>query len=319
MVVWILWRLWTIPGRIETLLVLLLTALGVWGLVTIAPIFHLLGNFNLFLFFVVLVAAGVCAGIPIAFVFGLATVAYLGLTTQVPMMVIVGRMGEGMGHLILLAVPLFVLLGFLIGMTGMAAAMVQFLSDLLGRVRGGLSYVLIGAMYLVSGISGSKTADMAAIAPALFPEMRARGAKPGELLALLSATGAQTETIPPSLVLIVISSATGVSIAALFTGGLLPSLILGLMLCLLVWWRHRKHDLSSARKVGGRQLLGGFIFALPALALPFVIRAAVVEGVATATEVSTIGIVYAQIIGVAVYRHMDWKHVFPTMVETDSL
>ena len=90
-----------------------------------------------------------------------------------------------MSHLILLAVPLFVFLGLLIEMTGMARAMVDFLASLLGHVRGGLSYVLLGAMYLVSGISGSKAADMAAVAPALFPEMKQRGAKPGELVALL--------------------------------------------------------------------------------------------------------------------------------------
>ncbi len=110
--------------------------------------------------------------------------------------------------------------------------MVGFLASLLGHVRGGLSYVLIGAMYLVSGISGAKAADMAAVAPVLFPEMRKRGAGEGELVALLSATGAQTETIPPSLVLITIGSVTGVSITALFTGGLLPGVVLGLMLSL---------------------------------------------------------------------------------------
>src|SRR4029079_11538217 len=121
---------------------------------------------------------------------------------RTPMLVLVGRMDEGMSHLILLAVPLFVFLGLLIEMTGMAKAMVQFLASLLGHVRGGLSYVLLGAMYLVSGISGSKAADMAAIAPVLFPEIKKRGPKPGDLVALLATTGAQTETIPPSIVLI---------------------------------------------------------------------------------------------------------------------
>jgi TRAP-type C4-dicarboxylate transport system permease large subunit len=177
----------------------------------------------------------VLAGIPIAFAFGLGTFGYLALTTGTPLPVIVGRMDEGMSHLILLAVPLFVFLGLLIEMTGMARAMVDFLAGLLGHVRGGLSYVLIGAMYLVSGISGSKAADMAAIAPALFPEMKKRGAQDGELAALLAATGAQTETVPPSLVLITIGSVTGVSIAALFTGGLLPAAVLGAVLCGVVW------------------------------------------------------------------------------------
>src|SRR5438477_1128326 len=86
-------------------------------------------------------------------------------------------------------------------------------------------------MYLVSGISGSKAADMAAVAPVLFPEMKARGARPGDLVALLSATGAQTETIPPSLVLITIGSVTRVSIAALFTGGLLPAARMPVVYC----------------------------------------------------------------------------------------
>ena len=92
-------------------------------------------------------------------------IGYLALTTGTPLMVLVGRMDEGMSHLILLSVPLFVFLGLLIEMTGMARAMVAFLASLLGHVRGGLHYVLVGAMYLVSGISGSKAADMAAVAP----------------------------------------------------------------------------------------------------------------------------------------------------------
>ncbi len=200
-------------------------------LLALSPVLRPLGNYNLLIFFVGLVAAMVFAGVPIAFSFGLATFGYLATTTHMPMMVVIGRMDEGMSHLILLSVPLFVFLGLLIEMTGMARAMVAFLASLLGHVKGGLSYVLIGAMYLVSGISGSKAADMAAIAPVLFPEMKQRGAKPGDLVALLSATGAQTETIPPSLVLITIGSVTGVSITALFTGGMLPAVVLGAALC----------------------------------------------------------------------------------------
>ena len=278
-----------------------------------------LGNWNLFLFFVVGVGALVLLGVPIAFSFGLATFGYITLTTGTPSVVLVGRMDEGMSHLILLAVPLFVLLGLLIEMTGIARAMVNFLANLLGHVRGGLSYVLIGAMYLVSGISGSKAADMAAVAPALFPEMRKRGAKPGDLVALLSATGAQTETIPPSLVLITIGSATGVSIAALFTGGLLPGVVVGVTLAALVWWRYRGENLAGVRRATGREIGKSFLISIPALALPVVIRAAVVEGVATATEVSTIGIVYAVIAGLLVYRQFDWKRVYPMLVSTASL
>jgi tripartite ATP-independent transporter DctM subunit len=283
------------------------------------PLFLKLGNLNLLIFFVGVVAATVFAGVPIAFAFGLAIFGYLALTTHTPLTVLIGRMDEGMSHLILLAVPLFVFLGLLIEMTGMARAMVAFLANLLGHVRGGLHYVLVAAMYLVSGISGAKAADMAAVAPVLFPEMKARGAKPGDLVALLAATGAQTETIPPSLVLITIGSVTGVSIAALFTGGLLPGVVLAILLCFVVRRRYRRENLGDVKRATARDIGRSFVIALPALALPFLIRAAVVEGVATATEVSTIGIVYSAIVGLVIYRRFDWEALKPMLVSTACL
>lgn len=289
------------------------------ALYALGPVLVPLGNLNLLIFFAVLVAIMVFAAVPIAFAFGLATFAYITLTTSTPSTVVIGRMDEGMSHLILLSVPLFVFLGLLIEMTGMARAMVGFLASLLGHVRGGLQYVLVAAMYLVSGISGAKAADMAAVAPVLFPEMVKRGAKRGDLVALLSATGAQTETIPPSLVLITIGSVTGVSIAALFTGGLLPGLVLAVMLCAVVWRRYRNEDLSHVKRAKWGEVGSAFLVALPAIALPFVIRAAVVGGVATATEVSTIGIVYSAIAGLLIYRNFDWRRLYPMLTETAAL
>jgi tripartite ATP-independent transporter DctM subunit len=283
------------------------------------PLFRQLGNINLLIFFVGVVAAAVFAGVPIAFAFGLAILGYLTLTTRTPLTVLVGRMDEGMSHLILLAVPLFVFLGLLIEMTGMARAMVAFLASLLGHVRGGLHYVLVAGMYLVSGISGAKAADMAAIAPVLFPEMIARGAKPGDLVALLAATGAQSETIPPSLVLITIGSVTGVSIAALFTGGLLPGAVLAVLLCIAVRARYRHEAMATMQRAPAREIGRTFLVALPAIVLPFLIRAAVVEGVATATEVSTIGIAYAAVAGLLIYRRFDWARLGPMLVDTAAL
>jgi tripartite ATP-independent transporter DctM subunit len=233
--------------------------------------------------------------------------------------VLVGRLDEGMSHLILLAVPLFIFLGALVEMTGMARAMIGFLASLLGRVRGGLQYVLVGAMYLVSGISGSKIADMAAIAPVLFPEMKQRGAREGDLVALLAATGAQTETIPPSIVLITIGSVTGVSITALFVGGLLPALVGMLAMAVVVWLQTRHEDMSGVVKARPAQIVRLLMVALPALALPVIIRTAVVEGVATATEVSTIGIFYTVFAGLLIYRRFDWRSLYPMLVDTAAL
>ncbi|SMG49828.1 TRAP transporter large permease [Paraburkholderia susongensis] len=298
---------------------IVVSAAIVFGLDTAGPVLQSLGNLNLLIFFVGVVGFTVLSGMPIAFSFGLAVFSYLSLSTSMPLEIVVSRMDEGMSQLLLLAVPMFIFLGLLIEMTGMARAMINFLASLLGHVRGGLSYVLIGAMYLISGISGSKAADMAAVAPILFPEMKRRGERPGELVALLSATGAQTETVPPSIVLITIGSVTGVSISALFTGGLLPGFVLALALCALVWWRTRGVEPVSAKRAGGSEIMKTLIVSIPALALPVVIRLAVVEGVATATEVSTVGIVYSLIAGLLIYRRFEWKRIGPMLVETAAL
>ena len=331
------WRASAIPAGIALMILFALFRMGkilrwkptflsvicigtVFGVLYIlSPSLMHLGKYNLLIFFIGVSGLSILGGIPIAFAFGLGTISYLGMSTRMPLNVVLGRMDEAMSHMVLLAVPLFVLLGLLMEMTGMARAMIAFLASLLGHVRGGLSYVLVGAMYLVSGISGSKAADMAAIAPALFPEMKERGTPPGELVALLSATGAQTETIPPSLVLITIGSVTGVSISALFTGGMLPALILGLILCVLVWWRNRRLPLESRERPTTKLMVKLSLIALPAIALPFLIRAAVVEGVATATEVSTIGIVYSVICGLLIYRQFDLRRIFPILIDTACL
>ena len=102
-----------------------------------------------------------------------------------------------------------------------------------------------------------------------------------------------SETIPPSLVLITIGSVTGVSIAALFTGGLMPAVVLAAALAFIARWRGRKEDMRGVVRPPWGEIGKAFVVALPALVLPFVIRTAVIEGIATATEVSTIGIVYA--------------------------
>ncbi|MFV0280662.1 MAG: TRAP transporter large permease subunit [Rhodoblastus sp.] len=300
----------------------LVAAIGV-GLWFGKPALMAMGNYKLLVFFVAIVGGAVLAGVPIVFAFGIGSFAFIAITTRTPWSVVVSRMDEGMSHIILLSVPLFVFLGLLIEVTGLARAMVAFLAALIGHLRGGLSYVLLGAMYLVSGISGSKAADMAAVAPVLFPEMKARGEKGGDLVALLSATGAMTETIPPSLVLITIGSVTGVSISALFTGGILPGAVLMLVLGLVVRWQAHREQRPTTPRAPGHEIRRLFVLALPGLALPFLIRAAVVEGVATATEVSTIGIVYAAFVGlvgvVFFKQRIEWGRLWPMLVDTAAL
>jgi tripartite ATP-independent transporter DctM subunit len=298
-------------------------AAGVLAIIAIAlfsasPGLTAMGNDNLIVFFVVLLAAGVLSGVPIAFCFGLSTLAYLLCTSTTPLAVVTGSMDQGMSAVILLAIPLFILLGHLIVSTRMAAVIVEFLAAMLGHVRGGLSYVLLGAVLLVSGISGAKTADLAAVAPVLIPEMKRRDIHPGEIVSLLATSGAMAETIPPSIVLIIIGSVTGVSISALFTGGLLPGIVLAIALALVARARTATDHLLPPR-ASARVMVKRFWIALPALALPFIIRFSVMGGVATATEVSTVGVVYSLLVGLLIYRRFEWHRLYPMLVETAAL
>ncbi|HEV2676402.1 MAG TPA: TRAP transporter large permease subunit [Aliidongia sp.] len=303
---------------VDLALVLGFGALVWFGLDSLETQFDDLGNADLVIFFVGITGFCIFAGVPIAFSFAIATFGYMHFTTSIPLSVIISQMDQGMSSIELLAVPMFVVLGLLLEMTGIARAMVNFLAALVGHRRGGLSYVLIAAMYLISGISGSKAADQAAVAPVLLPEMRRRGVPPGELAALLAASAAMSETIPPSLVLIIVGAVTGVSIAALFTGGLLPAGIAAAGLALLVFFRTRR-DRPQGAQASAREIGRLFAVALPALILPFVIRYAVLAGVTTATEVATVGVVYAILAGILVYRCFDWRRLGPILVETAAL
>ncbi|MGO0789836.1 TRAP transporter large permease subunit [Herbaspirillum seropedicae] len=306
---------------------LLLSALAVVAVIGGAlwlakPMLLGMGNYNLIVFFVLLIGVCVAGGIPIAFAFGTATMAYLALATTAPLMIVVSRMDEGMSSLILLSVPLFVLLGSLLEMSGLAKTLIDFMAALLGHVRGGLQYVLLGAMFLVSGISGSKAADMAAIAPALFPEMKKRGSKPEELVALLSSSGAMTETIPPSLVLITIGAVCSVSITALFIGGLMPAAIATIAIAVVCWMRARREPMPDVKRAPLSLIAKTLIAAIPALALPMLIRVAVIEGVATATEVATIGVAYTVVVGLIMHlfmRHLSFKRLYPMLIESAAL
>ncbi|WP_246736054.1 TRAP transporter large permease subunit [Enterovirga aerilata] len=278
-----------------------------------------MGQGKIVIFLVIFVAVALAAGVPIAFCFGIGTLTYLAFATRVPVFVMIGRMDEGMSSLILLSVPVFVLLGCILDATGMGKAIVDFLASLLGHVRAGMSYVLLGSLFVVSGISGSKVSDMATVAPALFPEMKRRGHSPREMIALLATGAAMADTVPPSIVLIVLGSVAGVSIAGLFTSGFAIAMVLLLMLAVLARWKCRHESLEGVRRaplgvIGRTMLVAG-----PALVLPFLIRWTVADGIATATEVSTVAVLYALLIGILVYGGIGWRSFYAMLVETAAL
>ncbi len=291
-------------------------ALAMWLL---TPVFAHLGKANILIFLIGVIAACLVIGVPIGFCFGLGALSFLLFSTHLPLTVVVGRMDEGMSSLVLLSVPVFLLLGCILDETGMGKAIVDFLASLLGHVKAGMSYVMLGSLYLVSGISGSKVSDMATVAPALFPEMKRRGNKPEEMVALLGTGAIMADTVPPSIVLIVIGSVAGVSIASLFASGFVVAFFLLLILAIAARWRVRHERMDGVKRAPlalvGRVLL----IAAPALALPFLIRIAVGEGIATATEVSTFAVVYALAAGAVIYGGIRPTALYRMLVETASM
>jgi len=296
-------------------LVAALSALG-FGLSDVLPA---LGSWNMLIFLVGVVSLGLVAGVPIAFCFGLGALSYLAFTTQVPLLIVVGRMDEGMSSIILVSVPIFVLLGCVLDATGMGKAIVDFLGTLIGHLKAGMSYVLLGSLFIVSGISGSKVSDMATVAPALFPEMKRRGNQPKEMVALLATGAAMADTVPPSIVLIVLGSVAGVSIAGLFQSGFVVAGVLLLSLLALARWKARHEQTDGATRAPLKVMWRFLLVAAPALMLPFLIRSAVGGGIATATEVSTIAVLYALVIGQVMYGGIGLRKFYEMLTETAAL
>jgi tripartite ATP-independent transporter DctM subunit len=297
-------------------LVVLAVLSGLWWA---APALRSLGTLNVLIFLAGAVVLCLAAGVPIAFCFGIGALTYLGFSTHMPLQVVVGRMDEGMSSIILVSVPIFVLLGCVLDGTGMGKAIVDVLSALVGHVKAGMSYALLGSLFIVSGISGSKVSDMATVAPALFPEMKRRGHKPAAMVALLATGAAMADTVPPSIVLIVLGSVAGVSIAGLFKSGFVVAMVLLAALLILARWKARHEDTSGTRRSTAAVIGRLVLVASPALVLPFLIRGAVGEGVATATEVSTIAVLYAWLVGQLLYGGIGRRKLYGMLVETAAL
>jgi len=308
----------TVPVKALIVACLVVSAIA-WLCWSISPTLRSMGNVNMLILMAGFGIVCLVAGVPIAFCFAIAAVSYLAFATQVPLLIVIGRMDEGMSALVLVSVPVFVLLGCILDHTGMGKAIVDFLASLLGHVKAGMSYVLLGALFIVSGISGSKVSDMATVAPALFPEMRRRGHKSGEMVALLATGAAMADTVPPSIVLIVLGAVAGISIAGLFNAGFVVAGVLLVSLIALARWKARHENMHGAKRQPWGIIKPLLWIAGPALVLPFLIRIAVGEGIATATEVSSVAVAYALVAGHFLYGGIGLRRLYTMLVDTAAL
>ncbi len=179
----------------------------------------------------------IAVGLPVGFVLATVGLVYVYVTATAPLIAVPMNAQRGVGGFIFLALPFFILAGFIMDRGGIGSRIVDFLSTLIGHFRGGLMQVLIVGMYIASGISGSKAADMAAIGIPMNRTLRRAGYDPHEAAAVLASSAAMGESIPPSIAILVLGSATSVSTGALFLAGLLPAATIAACLMIVVYVR----------------------------------------------------------------------------------
>lgn len=246
-------------------------------------------------------------GTPIAFCLGissLATVLYLGL----PPIVVFQQLNSGINVFAMMAIPFFIFAGDLMVRGGIALRLIRFAAGLVGHLRGGLGQVNIVASTLFGGISGSAVADASAVGGLMIPQMAKRGYDRDYAVNVTVNAAIIALMIPPSHNMILYSIAAGgnVSVADLFTAGIVPGLLLALALMVTAWWVARRRGYPSEPFPGFARLGFFFLSSLPGLLLIAIIFGGVRSGVFTATESSCIAVLYALAVAVLVYRELDW-------------
>jgi len=247
-------------------------------------------------------------GTPIAFCLGAASFAailYMGL----PPLVIFQQMNSGMSVFTLLAIPFFIYAGDLMVRGGIAQRIVNFAGSLIGHVRGGLGQVNIAASTLFGGISGSAVAEAAAVGGLMIPQMKARGYGADYAVNITSMAALIALLLPPSHNMIIYSISAGgkISIADLFTAGVIPGLLFALSLMITAYLVARKRGYPTEPFPGLRRVGWFFMNSLPGLLLIAIIFGGVRSGVFTATESSCIAVMYALLVTLFIYRQLSWS------------
>jgi len=260
----------------------------------------------------------ILAGVPVGFVLLLSTATYLWGTGTASLVVLPQTMVNGTGNFILLAVPFFILAGLVMERGGISIRLVRFIHALVGHMQGGLLQVTVASMYVVSGLSGSKPADVAAVGTVMRDELRERhGAAEGA--AVLAASAVMGETVPPSIAMLIVGSITNVSVGAMFIGGLLPAAVMALCLMALIYLRARASGAPRTHRAGAGVVVRAGLGAILPLLMPGALLAGILIGLATPTEIAAIAVVYGIVLSGVVYREMTLKGFVRIALDTAAL
>ncbi|MDB6452859.1 TRAP transporter large permease [Falsirhodobacter sp. 20TX0035] len=272
--------------------------------------------FGVFFFFMLI-------GTPIAFCLGLSSLATI-LYMDLPPLVVFQRLSSGISVFTLMAIPFFIFAGDLMVRGGIAARIVAFAGSLIGHVRGGLGQVNIAASTLFGGISGSAVAEAAAVGGIMIPQMKARGYGADYAVNVTSMAALIALMLPPShnMIIYAISGGGRISIADLFTAGIIPGLLLAASLSVVAYLVARKRGYPTEAFPGFARVGRLLLESIPGMLLIAIIFGGVRSGIFTATESSCIAVIYALLVTAFVYRSLTWHdfvHATQQAVRTTAM
>ncbi|SKC65893.1 TRAP transporter large permease [Maledivibacter halophilus] len=258
------------------------------------------------------------SGVAVSFTLGLSSLLYLVLT-DTNLIVITQRMFAGSDSFTLMAIPLFIFAGEIMNECGVTKRIINFSQSLLGFIAGGLANVNIFASMIMAGISGSTTADVASIGNMLIHSMEKSGYNRAYATAITAASGTIGSIIPPSILMILYGSITGISIGKLFLAGVIPGILTGVAQMIYAVYKAKKNpNLYDGNSVifNWKDLRKNFLDAIPALIMPLIIIGGILSGVFTATEAGAIASLYGLIIGIFVYKEFKGNRILSTLLNS---
>jgi C4-dicarboxylate transporter DctM subunit len=245
-------------------------------------------------------------GIPIAIALGGSAMVYVLLQEDLSLTMLVQTTFAGMASFPLLAIPLFMLAGNLMNEGGLTKDLVRFARLLLGHINGGLGLATILASAIFAAISGAAVATAVAIGMVMIPAMKEAGYDEEVSAAVTATASCMGPIIPPSIPFIMYGVIANVSIGALFLGGVIPGILLGAALMAYMYYVAKKRDYPKAKKASFKEILIGAWQALPALLMPVIIMGGILGGVFTPTEAAGVVVIYALVVGGAIYKKIEW-------------
>jgi tripartite ATP-independent transporter DctM subunit len=271
------------------------------------------------LFLVLGMLALLTVRVPVGFAMLLPCLVYVVWSDDISLGVALQRAVAGLNSFPLLAVPLFMMTGYLSNAAGLADRLFRFLLSLLGRVPGSLGYVNVSSSVVFSWMSGAAIADAAGLGSVLVPAMRKRGYEEGFALGLTGASAMIGPIMPPSIPAIIYAVTAGVSVGALFFAGVVPALVLAGVLCIHVFVHARGSSFKgTAEPPLDRAALGrATVRALPVLFTPVIILGGILGGVFTPTEAAAAAVMYVLLLSVG-YRSLSWAGLYRVSLRTAS-